>query len=657
MKKSLILPLTTCFVLALPTLANAVPQTLTFEANLSEGFVSNEFTDLFTLPNATARVHWTYDTSVAPFVCPGEDCFTVLQNYLIDFEIDIIDGVTGEIIIDDYLSTLQFRADYGLGFWEDGVVLNPNDPQVYAQYKVLNSNPSGAPEGPYVGEFFQRIFVEGTTGDIDEISMRLSLTLPGAPEVDGQPNFPVGPIGFAEGLVNGFGFHYFSEDKGFIYFSGYGLRFVPQPEVALSAEELLIEELREKIAQYEILLGEQTTQLGDLDAQVLTLQNSLAQKMAEIVELSSQLLIAQDDVNSFVNQLASKDVQIEGLQESLQELDWMREQNEQLISIIEGHLRTIDELNAQIDSLTQDNATQLALLAEKDELLAAFNTLTNEQQSTLQTQSTRIASLESQLVLKNSQIAQQNADYATLDLAKTKLATQLATKTAENSQLVIDVAAANQASADLSLSLDAAEQAVAALQEQTQTLGDEKAALQADLTTQDLAILAQSEQLSALQADLAGSAAQNSELSGQISSLQTALSASEAAATALQGELGAKDAQITSLAATAASLEAGLTSAQDVILSLNGQLDSQASELVLQQQTIGDLSQQVDVLIGTVIDAEALLEAGLPFPEGSIPGATFAEKIEALSAAISDLNPGQQQALLKNLDGSKNKNK
>jgi len=137
--------------------------------------------------------------------------------------------------------------------------------------------------------------------------------------------------------------------------------------------------------------------------------------------------------------------------------------------------------------------------------------------------------------------------------------------------------------------------------------------------------------------------AANTALSDENSKLTAANTALTTSNTTLTSELAATNQTIADRDARIATLETDLQSADQTIAARDATIAALRADLGTANQTIVERNTRI-----------ATLEA-LGDPTFAIPGATPAEQIQNLIAAINALNPGQRLPLYKNLGGNKNK--
>lgn len=188
------------------------------------------------------------------------------------------------------------------------------------------------------------------------------------------------------------------------------------------------------------------------------------------------------------------------------------------------------------------------------------------------------------------------------------------------------------------------------------------------------------ELIAKVQAEVDALTIQLTTANGSIATLTTELAQANASLVSLQGQLAEKDQtnalltqQLTTAAAEAAanilSLEgqiAGITAQRNALQAEVGTLTAQVAT---QSQTITSLTAQLAAKdaelaacaaaggnLALITTALASLQSQISTSLGTsvtIPGATPAEQVQALSTAIDGLNPGQKKALADKLSGKK----
>jgi len=233
-------------------------------------------------------------------------------------------------------------------------------------------------------------------------------------------------------------------------------------------------------------------------------------------------------------------------------------------------------------------------------------------------------------------------DQATLEVtiveAAAGLQAQLDVCVDEQSQLEEDLDAAHDEVDSLEAQLLAAQGALAAanavndsLQASLDAADDEKAALQS--------------QILATQSALAAANATNDALQAQLLVAQSALAAANTANDSLQADLDAANA---AKAVLQAQLVASLAEV-DIAQAERDQCLLDADALMAQISALEALVDELSggqATAGQVVDRlQALLRAAIPDPDFVVPGATSADKLERLLAAIEKLPRGALQNL------------
>jgi predicted nucleic acid-binding Zn-ribbon protein len=275
----------------------------------------------------------------------------------------------------------------------------------------------------------------------------------------------------------------------------------------------------------------------------------------------------------------------------------------------------------------------------------------------------------------NSQeIAQLQAQLAAAQAQVAALQAQLAVANQDNSNLSVELNTANANVAGLTAQLSAAQAQVSSLQGEVSTLTSDKAALQGQVASLNgtvsglnTQLTQKTQEIGSLQASIAGLTADKAALQASLATSQSSLGSANAANSALTATNAALTAQIANLQAQiaaliaqrdalqlqVASLQASLAAANAQIASLTAALAAaQASNATL----TANLAAQTSSSTATSAQLTSLSNAlGSAFGDSTftISGATAAQQLQALNAAINSLNHGQQQALYKNLGGTK----
>lgn len=100
-------------------------------------------------------------------------------------------------------------------------------------------------------------------------------------------------------------------------------------------------------------------------------------------------------------------------------------------------------------------------------------------------------------------------------------------------------------------------------------------------------------------------------------------------------------------------LQTELAAAQANAISLQSQLTTVNTALAAAYSDITALKAQLAAVASQLASVQTLLAAALGDPGFTLPGATVQAQMQNLAMAIQQLNPGQQQALYKNLGGKK----
>jgi len=218
-----------------------------------------------------------------------------------------------------------------------------------------------------------------------------------------------------------------------------------------------------------------------------------------------------------------------------------------------------------------------------------------------------------------------------------------------NLQFLADTAPDEQQIAQLQAALDTANALVASLQAQLdaanaccRSLTDKLAQANATICSLRSQLAAANTANAGLVADKAALNTQLQSVLAQVGPLTAERDALLAQVATLQGSLSAAQSQVATVTSDLATAQA-----QNAVLqSTNATL---AANLSAAQAQIATLQSQV----ATVTPISAVLGSAFGDPSFTIFGATPAQQIQTLAAAISSLNHGQQQALYKSLGGSK----
>ncbi len=340
-------------------------------------------------------------------------------------------------------------------------------------------------------------------------------------------------------------------------------------------------------------------QLSDCDDLVALLQQTLDDRDASITGLSSDLATAQAQATSLAEQLSLCQAHKVQLETQLDEAA--------------AHLVA---LNAQLDTAVGANA---ALQAQLD----AANATVAGLQADLTHAVAQIASLEGQLADSQAQVA--------------SLETQLAAANAANAQLTADLAAAQNQIATLEGELQAATAQIAGLHSELQAAHANIAALQSELQAatariaelENSLILALQENAS-LQAQLADTQAQLADTAAQLAQCMADKAALEAALQVAEDTIAAQQQQITDLTLDLEAAFAVIADLQTV----------NADQAALLAAVSGDLSAY-----------EAFLRQTFRDPDFQIAGATPAEKVAHLVAALLEVNRGRNLDIYRELGG------
>lgn len=282
--------------------------------------------------------------------------------------------------------------------------------------------------------------------------------------------------------------------------------------------------------------------------------------------------------------------------------------------------------------------------------------------------------VRAQFAQKNQQIAALTtentglrAQVSTLTAEKTGLQGQVDTLTIENTSLRTQVSALSAQNTGLEAQVDRLTTESTGLRTQVSTLTTENIGLHTQvstLTTENTQVRAV---ISALTTENVGLHGQIDTLTGQNAQLTTDLAAANARVSTLTGEKTALQTQVETLSGQNAQLTTDLGTARQTIIARDATIIERdatiaglRTDLATANQAIRSLTQQLTAanttlaaLTAEVASLQQLLRSVFGDPAFVVPGATLQEQISNLIAAINRLNHGQQQALYKNLGGTK----
>jgi predicted nucleic acid-binding Zn-ribbon protein len=296
----------------------------------------------------------------------------------------------------------------------------------------------------------------------------------------------------------------------------------------------------------------------------------------------------------------------------------------------------IENLTTQVEDLTGDNLDLQDLVDDLTDDLSAANQTIADRNATIEQLETQVsnltternhlatenATLQGQLNTANGSIQALTSERNNLASAKATLQGQL--NSANDSIAALTTERNNLASANATLRglLDNANSAIATLTTERNELATAKSALQAQLNAANDTITSQQTTIGTLQS--------------QLTSLTTQRNDLVAANSALQGQLNTANGTIASQEAAIGNLQTQLAAANQTIANLTSQLANASADLAAQ-----------------ILSLQQALQAALTDPGFAIPGSTPQAQVQNLVTAINGLNPGQKQALYKNLGGKK----
>lgn len=319
-----------------------------------------------------------------------------------------------------------------------------------------------------------------------------------------------------------------------------------------------------------------------------------------------------------------------------------------------------DALRAELDAL---ETSYLALQTQ----YTALQTTQSNTSASLAAANTQVSQLQAQVSQLQAQSSQLQAQNATLTSANQKLSSDLAASQASISTLQTQLATANDRVASLTTELNAANDALAAVTTERDELAaqlDAAAARIAQLTAQNgnltQALVAANAQVAALTIRVATLDSQVAALTGANQALTADLASANARIAALVGDVATLNSANAALRSQLAAAQAANTALQGekaaLTSSLNAALSSNASlqtQLAAAQAEIARLTASSTSVQGSLLSIGGDLGRSNGDANFKIAGATIEQQTLNLTAAISQLNPGQKLALFKNLGGTK----
>lgn len=178
-------------------------------------------------------------------------------------------------------------------------------------------------------------------------------------------------------------------------------------------------------------------------------------------------------------------------------------------------------------------------------------------------------------------------------------------------------------------------------------------ALQVELKAADATIASLNSQIATLTAQLTAANSLNATLTTTNQSLSQQLQAANDQIVALEKQLSAAAAKAAADAASISKLETSVADLKGQLAAANASIATLSSQLSAATTLNSQLQATIDAQKATIAALSTQLGASFGDPAFKIPGNTVEQQMANLSAAISDLNNGQKQAIYKNLTGKK----